>query len=267
MLRQLVDWRQNLLPSVGRTDILALKRRLLIEALFLEAVLHLVQTDWTILDEEQANDLENLTVDWVLNAERNADFRYAELHRVRDRVLLAAAQVLGALSPLRLASITNRFLKEVGARIKADANSATRQEIYNLCYGMRFVRLHADSPAQLAASTNFLDRVHPLKHVAPDKKSRLQQAICDMLTSVLQPLVDEQDPRWGVGGHQRYGEGWVVGWVLACGYRAEAGEAGLGRVAWCRRGQAGSALPWWLWGTSQWPGDTWVRTKPPWLPC
>lgn len=42
-----------------------------------------------------------------------ADYRFQELHYLRDRVVLAAAQVLGALSPLRLDSLTTRFLKEV----------------------------------------------------------------------------------------------------------------------------------------------------------
>jgi hypothetical protein len=48
---------------------------------------------------------------------------------------------------------------------------------------------------QLKAAIVFLERVHPLKHVAADKKSRLQQAICDMLTYILQPLADGGDAR------------------------------------------------------------------------
>ena len=49
--------------------------------------------------------------------------------------------------------------------------------------------------AQLRASANFLDRCHPLKHVASEHKSRLQQAIAEMLTAVLTPLMEEGDPR------------------------------------------------------------------------
>jgi len=79
-------------------------------------------------------------------------------------------------------------------RTKAEAASSPRQELYALCHGLRFLRLHGNTPAQLRSSTDFLERVFPLKHVAPDKKSRLQQAIADMLTSILVPLVDEGDP-------------------------------------------------------------------------
>lgn len=49
---------------------------------------------------------------------------------------------------------------------------------------------------QLRASANFLDRCHPLKHVASEHKSRLQQAIAEMLTAVVAPLAEEGDPRW-----------------------------------------------------------------------
>jgi len=72
--------------------------------------------------------------------------------------------------------------------------TAPLQLLYDLCHGMRFVRLSADTPAQLEASTEFLRLAHPLTHVAPDKKSRVQQAICDMLAGVLQPLADEGQP-------------------------------------------------------------------------
>lgn len=50
-------------------------------------------------------------------------------------------------------------------------------------------------PLQLRASKAFLEKAHPLRHEAKDKKSRLQQAICDMLTSVLQQLLEREDPR------------------------------------------------------------------------
>ncbi len=57
------------------------------------------------------------------------------------------------------------------------------------------------STLQLRASWSFLDRAHPLKHVATDKKSRLQQAIAEMLTAVLTQLLQQQggDTRWGGG--------------------------------------------------------------------
>ena len=38
------------------------------------------------------------------------------------------------------------------------------------------MRLCGSTPAQLEASAEFLRLAHPLTHVAPDKKSRVQQA-------------------------------------------------------------------------------------------
>lgn len=91
------------------------------------------------------------------------------------QVVLAVAEVLGALSPLRLPSIGKRWADELGRLIVADANSPARQQLYDLCHGLRCVRLCAGTAAQLEASTEFLRLAHPLTHVAPDKKSRVQQ--------------------------------------------------------------------------------------------
>lgn len=168
--------------------------QLVVEALFLEAALQLGGGDPASLPVQQVRELERLVFDWILNADKYVDARYPDLHHLRDRVVLAASQLLGRLSPVALDSITDRFLKELALRIKAEANSSSRQELYALCHGLRFLRLHGDTPAQLRSATNFLERMFPLKHVATDKKSRLQQAIADTLTSVLVPLADEGDP-------------------------------------------------------------------------
>ena len=125
----------------------------------------------------------------------------APLYRLAPaQVVLAASQMLCALSPLRLTSIAQRWQLELGKLIRADANSPARQQLYDLCHGLRYVRLAADTPQQLEASTDFLRLAHPLTYVAPDKKSRVQQAICDMLAGILQPLADAGEPRCGGAG-------------------------------------------------------------------
>lgn len=48
---------------------------------------------------------------------------------------------------------------------------------------------------QVAEATEFLKRMHPLKHVAPVRKSQVQHAITEMLTSILKMLIIERDPR------------------------------------------------------------------------
>lgn len=65
------------------------------------------------------------------------------------QVVLDAAKLLGTLSPQRLPTIRDRFLRELGSRLRSDSNSPARTELYNLCAGMRFVRLSAGSQAQV----------------------------------------------------------------------------------------------------------------------
>ena len=106
-----------------------------------------------------AKELENLGFDWILHSEKYVDGRNPDLVRLRDRVVLGASQLLGQLSPISLDSITDRFLKELATRIKAEASSVPRQELYTLCHGLRFLTLHGDTPAQLRSSINFLDEM------------------------------------------------------------------------------------------------------------
>lgn len=109
---------------------------------------------------------------------------------LKNRVILAASTLLGKLSSSSLDSIVERFLTELSARIRAEASSTPRQEIYDLCHALRFLELRDETPGQLKSAINFLESMFPLKHIASEKKSRLQQALCDVLSSVLAPLAD-----------------------------------------------------------------------------
>ena len=48
---------------------------------------------------------------------------------------------------------------------------------------------------QLRAATDFLSRVHPIRHQVPVRKSQVHHALCEMLASILQPLVEADAPR------------------------------------------------------------------------
>lgn len=168
--------------------------QLIVEALFIEAALRLIGTDPSAIPATQLKELERLAFDWILHGEIYVDNEYPQLHRLRDRVVLAASRLIGSLSSMCLDSITDRFLKELTLRIKSDASSSSRQEIYALCHGLRFVRFCDDTSALLRSATHFLESAHPMKHVAPERKSRLQQALADMLTSILGPLADSSNP-------------------------------------------------------------------------
>lgn len=189
VMGQLLSWRSAMLTELGqRNDAVSQRKRLTIEALFLEATGQLAGAAPSVLSAQQGADLEAVAFDWLLGADTYLS--YPDPYHHKDRVVLAAAEMLGALSTLRLGPISKRWEAELNKLIRADANSPARQQLYDLCHGMRFVRIGAASSAQLEASVEFLRLAHPLTHVAPDKKSRVQQAICDMLAGVLQPLAD-----------------------------------------------------------------------------
>ena len=48
---------------------------------------------------------------------------------------------------------------------------------------------------QLKASTDFLRQAHPLKHVAPVRKSQVQHAVCEVLAAMLADNVKADLPR------------------------------------------------------------------------
>ncbi|KAL6769541.1 hypothetical protein ACKKBG_A31400 [Auxenochlorella protothecoides x Auxenochlorella symbiontica] len=190
----ILRWRIGQLTNSpgGRTDALVSKRRMWTEIMFLDAAIQ-IAGDRGVLAEGQAKEIEILAFDWIINGEKHVDSRFPDLIPLRDRVMTKAAELLGVLSATSLDNITARFLKEVGSRLQADSASFIRQELLNLCNGLRFIRLRAGTSEELRASIAFLEAAHPLKHVASDKKSRVQQSICDMLSCILQPIVDGAD--------------------------------------------------------------------------
>ena len=48
---------------------------------------------------------------------------------------------------------------------------------------------------QLNTATDFLSKIHPLKHTAVQRKSSVHHAMCEMLTAILIHLVRENRPR------------------------------------------------------------------------
>lgn len=170
--------------------------QLIIEKFFLEASKNIVRNNGASVSEKTSDDLEELAFDWILNADRYVDSRLQDvsLSQLKDKVILAASKLLGELSLTTLDSILKRFLEELRSRMRADASSPARQEMYDLCHALRFVKLTDTSASSLTSAINFLEAVFPLRHVASEKKSRLQHALCDLLASVLSPLSDAKDP-------------------------------------------------------------------------
>ncbi|CAL8468215.1 g7754 [Coccomyxa elongata] len=204
LLDALLTWRKESLKAAARApELVVLRKRLAVETVFLEATLQLVAPESSPLSDGQANAVEILVFDWVLHAEKFVDSKHSELLKARERVTKLCAEIIGALSRTRLVAITNRFLKELDQRLRVDASSA-RQEILQMCEGMHYIRLSTSTDAEVSAATEFLNRMHPLRHVAPVRKSQVQHAICELLCAILKPnaaddyprsLADELDPK------------------------------------------------------------------------
>ncbi|KAK9829934.1 hypothetical protein WJX72_008722 [[Myrmecia] bisecta] len=196
LLDALLNWRKESLAQAARAGLeaMVLRKRLAVEKVFLETSSQLVGPGTSGLTDRQSDALERLAFDWILNAEKYVESKHTDLSRAREKVTSLAAEIIGALSRTRLAPISARFFKELEARLRVDA-SAARQEILQMCEGMRHVRLQVSNDVEVLAACDFLLHAHPLKHVAPVRKSQVQHALCEMLTSILAANVRADQPR------------------------------------------------------------------------
>ena len=56
------------------------------ERIFLETAAQLVSDGSSPLSERQADALEKLSFDWILNADKYVEMRYSELYKAREKV-------------------------------------------------------------------------------------------------------------------------------------------------------------------------------------
>lgn len=164
---------------------------------FLEASKNVVADNAVVIPTKISGELEELAFDWILNGDRYVTVVRQQdqiLSQLKDKVILSASQLLGELSFSTLESILERFLNELSHRLNAEASSPARQELYDMCHALRFLKLNDTSSAGMISSIRFLEAIFPLRHVASEKKSRPQHALCDLLTYILSPISDLGDP-------------------------------------------------------------------------
>lgn len=210
LVEVLLAWRKTGLAQAqqfgsdfGPPSGLVLRKRLAVEAIFLEAALAVLRQGADKLTDRQAAALEGLAFDWIVNAERYIESRFHELLKCRDKMVVeSCAVMLGALSEQRLMPIVTRLLREMCdppgpgkvGRLRSDAPSA-RQEIFQMCRGMKRVRLPLGNANQIRQAVEVLEKLNPLKHVATVRKSQVQHALAEMLTSMLAHSVAVDEPR------------------------------------------------------------------------
>jgi len=245
----LTTWRRNTQEALkqrfshnGVVNLQGVCKRAAMEILFLEASLQVLEQaapGWLAADAGLASfyaNIQNVVFRWVMNAEEYVPF--PDLGGLRQHVVAASVRIIGALSRLRLAELTDVFLSLLTERmaprkdsgLKAD-NTGLRVQLLKLAASMKRVSLRWGDDAALAQSLQFLQRAHPLRHTAPVKKSQVHDALCDMLAAVLAPVVLAGGPRVADG----LGAELVVGWYTTL--------QALKSEVWQWMAEAGKHLP------------------------
>lgn len=194
LLEALSKWRESESPK-GANDASTFQRKLAVECIFCSACIRIVECcPQEGLTEKRAG-LENFVYDWLINADRLvSQTEYPSLVDLRGLLLDLVAQLLGALSRIRFSSVTERFFTELNAR-RIDT-SAARSETLSIINGMRYLKLGVTTMGGLNAATSFVAKANPLIRTPPKRKSELQHALCNMLSSILAPLTDGGKGHW-----------------------------------------------------------------------
>ncbi|CAA6655790.1 unnamed protein product [Spirodela intermedia] len=209
LLEALLRWRESESPKGANDASTYQKKLLLISVLFL----FLPSTAWSGMyfcsacirfveccpqegiTEKLWSGLENFVFDWLINADRVvSQVDYPSLVDLRGLLLDLVAQLLGALSRIRFSSVTERFFMELTTR--HIETGVARSETLSIINGMRYLKLGVKTEGALNASASFVAKANPLIRAPHKRKSELQHALCNMLSSILAPLAEGGKNHW-----------------------------------------------------------------------
>lgn len=211
VVQALTSWRKTTQDAIkerfsnnGVVNMTGVCKRAAMEIMFLEASLQVMDNYQQRFFENRDfvtfyENIQNVVLRWVMNAEEYVP--HPDLGSLRLHVVVVSSKIIGAMSKLRLNDLTAMFLvlleermnpkKETG--LKPD-NSSLRAQLLKLCNAMKRVTFQFGDDAQLRTSLAVLQRLHPLKHTAPVKKSQVHDALSDMLCRILTPLIYSGGP-------------------------------------------------------------------------
>ncbi|KAM0835403.1 hypothetical protein ACQ4PT_062965 [Festuca glaucescens] len=156
-----------LLPSEspkGAHDASTYQKKLAVECIFSSACIRFAEyCPQEGITEKLWNGLESFVFDWLINAGR-------------------------------FSSVTERFFMELNNR-RIDTPVA-RSETLNIINGMRYLKLGVKIEGGLNASVSFIAKANPLNRPPNKRKSELQHALCNMLSSILAPLAEGGRNYW-----------------------------------------------------------------------
>ncbi|KAM0909144.1 hypothetical protein ACQ4PT_014988 [Festuca glaucescens] len=195
LLDALLRWRESESPK-GAHDASTYQKKLAVECIFSSACIRFAEyCPQEGITEKLWNGLESFVFDWLINADRVvSQVDYPSLVDLRGLLLDLVAQLLGALSRIRFSSVTERFFMELNNR-RVDTPVA-RSETLNIINGMRYLKLGVKTEGGLNASVSFIAKANPLNRPPNKRKSELQHALCNMLSSILAPLAEGGRSYW-----------------------------------------------------------------------
>ena len=120
---------------------------------------------------------------------------------------LQASHALLCLTPCLCAQVIHQHhggtTPQQNQHLVPQSRHVSLQCLTRLCkWRLPACTVHAEldmiSALQLKASTDFLRQAHPLKHVAPVRKSQVQHALCEVLAAMLADNVKADLPRYSL---------------------------------------------------------------------
>ncbi|XP_072966745.1 uncharacterized protein [Typha angustifolia] len=195
LLEALLRWRESESPK-GAHDASTYQKKLAVECIFCSACIRFAECcPQEGITEKLWTGLESFVFDWLINADRVvSQVDYPSLVDLRGLLLDLVAQLLGALSRIRFSSVTERFFMELNTR-RIDT-SVARSETLSIINGMRYLKLGVKTEGGLNASASFVAKANPLNRAPHKRKSELQHALCNMLSSILAPLAEGGKNHW-----------------------------------------------------------------------
>ncbi|AQK55204.1 ARM repeat superfamily protein [Zea mays] len=195
LLEALLRWRESESPK-GAHDASTYQKKLAVECIFSSACIRFAECcPQEGITEKLWIGLESFVFDWLINADRVvSQVEYPSLVDLRGLLLDLVAQLLGALSRIRFSSVTERFFIELNVR-RIDS-LALRSETLSIINGMRYLKLGVKTEGGLNASVSFIAKANPLNRPPNKRKSELQHALCNMLSSILAPLAEGGKNHW-----------------------------------------------------------------------
>nr|CAB3448417.1 unnamed protein product [Digitaria exilis] len=199
LLEALLRWRESESPK-GAHDASTYQKKLAVECIFCSACIRFAEyCPQEGITEKLWIGLEGFVFDWLINADRVvSQVEYPSLVDLRGLLLDLVAQLLGALSRIRFSSVTEKFFIELNTR-RNDA-LYPRSETLSLINGMRYLKLGVKTEGALNASVSFIAKANPLNRPPNKRKSELQHALCNMLSSILAPLAEGGKKHWPPSG-------------------------------------------------------------------